>query len=123
MRDLKAYRHGYWRSLEHRAMSYDEEADSWKEFAPGADNPPPEALGASLPGPPPGRRKPPGVMGASAALAGAGVTTGCIRKPKEEILPFSERPEDLVPGRPMFYASAFAELGSVIGVMVESQEG
>ena len=37
MRDAKQYRHGYWRSLEHRAMTYDQEADSWKEFPPGAD--------------------------------------------------------------------------------------
>jgi Fe-S-cluster-containing dehydrogenase component len=114
MRDLKAYRHGYWRSLEHRALSHDEEADGWKEFAPGADQPPPVTLG---------RRKLLGVMGASAALAGATATSGCIRKPKEEILPFVERPEDLIPGRPMFYASAYQELGSAIGLMVESQEG
>ena len=38
-------------------------------------------------------------------------------------MPFSERPEDLIPGRPVFYGSAFAELGTVIGVMVESQDG
>jgi len=118
MRDLKAYRHGYWRSLGHRAMSHDEEADGWKEFAPGADQPPPLSLGASM-----SRRKFAGVMSAGAALAGASATTGCIRKPKEEILPFSERPEDLIPGRPMFYASAFAELGGAAGLMVESQEG
>lgn len=116
MRDLKAYRHGYWRSLEHRALSHDEEADSWKEFAPGADKPPTDATSLT-------RRKFVGVMGAGAALAGATATTGCIRKPKEEILPFSERPEDLIPGRPVFYGSAFAELGTVIGVMVESQDG
>jgi Fe-S-cluster-containing dehydrogenase component len=127
MRDLKAFRHGYWRSLEHRALSHDEEADSWKEFQPGADQPPPEALAASLArhagGASLGRRKFVGVMGASAALAGSTVTTGCLRKPKEEILPYAERPEDLIPGRPLFYASAFSELGSVAGLMVESQDG
>lgn len=122
MRDLKAYRHGYWRSLEHRAVSHDVEADGWKEFQPGADQPPAEALGASL-GRAVGRRKFFGVMGASAALAGATATTGCIRKPKEQILPFAERPEDLIPGKPLYYSSAVAELGSVVGVMVESQDG
>ena len=40
MRDSKEFRHGYWRSLEHRAMSYDQEADGWREFAPGADTRP-----------------------------------------------------------------------------------
>ena len=114
MRDLKAYRHGYWRSLEHRALSHDEEADGWKEFPPGADQRPAESLT---------RRKFFGVMGASATLAGATATTGCIRKPKENILPFSERPEDLIPGKPLYYSSAISELGSVIGVMVESQDG
>jgi len=111
MRDLKAYRHGYWRSLEHRALSHDEEASRWKEFAPGADQPPLASLS---------RRK---FMGASAVLAGAAATTGCIRKPKEEILPYAERPEDLIPGRPVFFSTAIPELGSVIGLMVESQEG
>ncbi|MCX4239861.1 Fe-S cluster-containing hydrogenase [Paraliomyxa miuraensis] len=114
MRDLKAYRHGYWRSLEHRALSHDEEADSWKEFPPGAAERPAESLS---------RRKFFGVMGASAALAGATATTGCIRKPKENILPFSERPEDLIPGKPLYYSTAVPELGSVLGVMVESQDG
>jgi Fe-S-cluster-containing dehydrogenase component len=97
-------------------MGHDEEADGWKEFAPGADKPPADA--ASLT-----RRKFVGVMGASAALAGATATTGCIRKPREEILPFNERPEDLIPGKPLFYASAMPELGSALGLMVESQDG
>ncbi|MCA9654925.1 MAG: 4Fe-4S dicluster domain-containing protein [Myxococcales bacterium] len=117
MRRLEGYRHGYWRSLEHKATSFDDEADSWREFPEGAKEPPPmpkESLS---------RRRFFGVMGASAALAGATATTGCIRKPKENILPFAERPEDLIPGKPLYYASAFAEAGSVAGVLVESQDG
>ncbi|MEM9459911.1 MAG: 4Fe-4S dicluster domain-containing protein [Myxococcota bacterium] len=105
-------------------MTYDQEADGWKEFPPGADTRPAQSLVR------PGsesrsvsRRKFFGVMGASAALAGASATTGCIRKPKEEILPFAERPEDLIPGKPLFYASAFVERGTVAGVLVESQDG
>ncbi|MEM7157783.1 MAG: TAT-variant-translocated molybdopterin oxidoreductase [Myxococcota bacterium] len=117
MRDLKAYRHGYWRSLDHRAQSHDEEADAWREFPEGAKQAPP------VPADSLSRRKFVGVMGASAALAGSVATTGCIRKPKEEILPFAERPEDLIPGKPLYYASAFAECGSVAGVLVESQDG
>ncbi len=114
MRDLKAYRHGYWRSVEDRAQSHDDEADSWREFPPGADALPAESLS---------RRRFFGVMGASAALAGATATTGCIRKPKENILPFAQRPEDMIPGKPLYYASAFAEGGAVMGVLVESQDG
>ena len=65
-----------------------------------------------------GRR---GFLGASAALAG--LTTGCLRKPVERILPFAKRPEDLIPGQPVFYASAAQLGGSVLGVLVESQDG
>ena len=68
-----------------------------------------------------GRRHFLGVLGASAALAG---TVGaCVRKPKEKIMPFTDRPEDLVPGRPQYYATAVQLGSSVIGLTVESQDG
>ena len=66
-----------------------------------------------------GRRKFFGVMGASTALA----TSSCVRKPVERILPYARRPEDLIPGKPLYYASAFVSAGSVAGVLVESQDG
>jgi Fe-S-cluster-containing dehydrogenase component len=68
-----------------------------------------------------GRRGFVGILGASTALAG--LTTGCLRKPVERILPFAKRPEDLIPGEPVFYASAYQVGGSVLGVLVESQDG
>ena len=43
-------------------------------------------------------------MGASLALAGL---TGCTRMPNTEIVPYVKQPENVVPGRPMFYATAF----------------
>lgn len=130
MRDLKSYGHRYWRSLEHRAMSHDDEADAWKEFQAGLS---PEATKTSL------LRKPKrpeeltskehaslsrrNFMGASAALAGAAATTGCIRKPVEKIIPYSTRPEDTIPGEPLYFASVVATGSTVQGLLVESQDG
>jgi Fe-S-cluster-containing dehydrogenase component len=62
------------------------------------------------------------LMGASTALAGAGLE-GCIRKPVEHILPFANRPEFLVPGKPVYYASTFQLGSTVAGVVVENQDG
>ncbi len=63
-----------------------------------------------------------GLMGASAALAGL-VATGCIRKPKEKIMPYTRRPENLIPGKPRYFATATHFGGAVLGLLVESQEG
>lgn len=60
------------------------------------------------------------LMGASFALAGL---TGCTRQPKEEILPYKSQPEYMVPGKPLFFASAFPFAGSAKGILVESHEG
>ncbi|MCB9728664.1 MAG: 4Fe-4S dicluster domain-containing protein [Deltaproteobacteria bacterium] len=62
------------------------------------------------------------LMGASTALAGVGLE-GCVRKPVEHILPFAHRPENMVPGRPIYYASTWQLGTSVAGVVVESQDG
>src|SRR3954466_15803004 len=43
------------------------------------------------------------LMGASLALAGV---YGCAR-PEEKIIPYVVPPEQVVPGRPLFYATAF----------------
>jgi MoCo/4Fe-4S cofactor protein with predicted Tat translocation signal len=60
------------------------------------------------------------LMGASIALAGV---TACTRQPPEKILPYVRQPEGLVPGRPLFYATAMAIGGVASGVLVESHEG
>lgn len=63
-----------------------------------------------------------GLMGASFALAGV-TLGGCVRKPREHILPYTRRPEDMIPGKPRYFATA-AQLGdSVLGLLVESQDG
>ena len=42
-------------------------------------------------------------MGASLALAGV---SACTRQPEERIVPYVRQPEEVVPGRPLFYATA-----------------
>lgn len=59
------------------------------------------------------------VMGASIALAGF----AACRKPVQKILPYSKQPEDLVPGKPLYYASAMPFLGSLTGLVIENNEG
>ena len=60
------------------------------------------------------------LMGASLALAGA---TACTRQPKETIVPYVRAPENLVPGKPLFFATALTLGGFAEGVLVESHEG
>ena len=69
---------------------------------------------------PVGRRNFLKLMGASLALAGA---TACTRQPEELIVPYVRQPENLVPGRPLFFATAMPFGGSSIGVLAESHEG
>jgi molybdopterin-containing oxidoreductase family iron-sulfur binding subunit len=60
------------------------------------------------------------LMGASLALAGF---TGCTRQPPEHIVPYVRQPEELIPGRPLFYATAMTLGGVATGLLVESHEG
>jgi MoCo/4Fe-4S cofactor protein with predicted Tat translocation signal len=60
------------------------------------------------------------VMGASLALAGAGA---CTRQPLEKIVPYVRQPEDIIPGRPLYYATAMTVGGVASGLLVESHEG
>ena len=59
-------------------------------------------------------------MGASLALAGL---TACTRQPTEHIMPYVRQPEELIPGRPLFYATATTLNGVANGVLAESHEG
>src|ERR1039457_6099348 len=60
------------------------------------------------------------LMGASLALAGL---TACTRQPTEEITPYVRQPEELVPGRPLFFATAMPLGAGSTGLLVESHEG
>mgnify|MGYP003112841020 FL=1 len=59
------------------------------------------------------------VMGASVALAGL----AACRRPVQKILPYSRQPEDVVPGIPLYYATAMPVQGNLVGLIAENHEG
>ncbi len=97
----------YWRSLEELAGSAEFQEMLHREFPKGAS----EWLDDFS------RRGFLKTMGASLALAGL---TGCTRMPITEIVPYVRQPENVVPGRPMFYATAFTLGGYASPILVES---
>src|SRR5579864_5526950 len=60
------------------------------------------------------------LMGASIALAGA---SACTKQPKEVIVPYVRQPEELIPGKPLYYATAMSVAGIATGMLVESHLG
>jgi molybdopterin-containing oxidoreductase family iron-sulfur binding subunit len=63
------------------------------------------------------------LMGAGLALAGVGLNIGCEQR-DERIVPYVNPPENMIPGKPLFYASAFPmRSGQAIGVLVEQHMG
>jgi molybdopterin-containing oxidoreductase family iron-sulfur binding subunit len=60
------------------------------------------------------------LMGASVALAGIG---GCAAPPRDRIVPYVRAPEQIVPGKPLFFATADVLGGYARGVLAESHEG
>jgi len=60
------------------------------------------------------------LMGASLALAGV---SACTRQPEEKIFPYVKAPEYIVPGKPLFFATAMPLAGFATGLLVESHEG
>ncbi len=60
------------------------------------------------------------LMGASLALAGL---TGCVFQPPEKIVPYVNQPEDHVPGKALFFATAAPLLGAAVPILVRSNEG
>jgi molybdopterin-containing oxidoreductase family iron-sulfur binding subunit len=69
---------------------------------------------------PKGRREFLKLMSASLALAGVGA---CTRQPEEQIIPYVRQPEEIVPGRPLFFASSVVHGGYARPVLVESHMG
>lgn len=65
------------------------------------------------------RRKFVQIMGASAAMAGL----AACRKPYQKILPYTRQPEEIIPGKPLYYASAMPFQGVLHPVLIESHEG
>jgi MoCo/4Fe-4S cofactor protein with predicted Tat translocation signal len=62
------------------------------------------------------------LMGASLALAGL---TGCSVRPAASIdmAPYVRAPEEIIPGKPLFYATAMTVSGVAVGLLVESHLG
>ena len=100
----------YWRSLEELAGSPAFQEALHREFPKGAS----EWVDSVS------RRGFLKVMGASMALAGM---TGCVRLPLEPIVPYVRQPEDVIPGRPQFYATAMTLGGYASPLLVESHLG
>ena len=100
----------YWRSLEELAGSDEFKEALHREFPKGAS----EWVDSVS------RRGFLKVMGASLGLAGM---TGCVRLPLEPIVPYVRQPEGVIPGRPMYYATASTLGGYASPLLVESHLG
>jgi MoCo/4Fe-4S cofactor protein with predicted Tat translocation signal len=60
------------------------------------------------------------IMGASLALAGL---SGCVIQPPEKVIPYVKQPEEEVPGKGLFFATAFSLSGVATPLLVRSNEG
>ncbi|HWA99066.1 MAG TPA: TAT-variant-translocated molybdopterin oxidoreductase [Pirellulales bacterium] len=100
----------YWKSLEELADTAEFRAMVGREF-PAAASEWDNALS---------RRRFLTLMGASIGLAGL---AGCGRQPLEHIYPYVRAPEGLIPGKPLFFATALSLGGVGTGVLVESHMG
>src|SRR5438132_1154717 len=100
----------YWRSLEELADSpefhefvlreYPQQAEEWND--------------------PVERRTFLKLMGASLALAGL---NSCVYQPPEKIVPYVNQPEEEVPGKALYFATAFSLGGIATPLLARSNEG
>ena len=102
----------YWRSLDALADTDEFRSFMYKEFPREA-----APLENSL-----DRRDFMKLLGASMALAGL---TSCVRpvKPHEKIMPYVRAPEEIIPGKPLFFATAITQGGYALGLLAESHQG
>ncbi|MFQ5674625.1 MAG: TAT-variant-translocated molybdopterin oxidoreductase, partial [bacterium] len=100
----------YWRSLEEVA-----ETREFKQWVENEFRHSPADWSSAF-----SRRKFLKLMGASMALAGI---SACTRQPTETIVPYVTPPEEFVPGKPLFFATALTLGGFANGVLVESHMG
>ncbi len=108
LRDARGVR--YWRSLEELAgtpafseLLHREFPRFAAEWQPGLD-----------------RRRFLQLSSASLALAGL---TGCTKQPHEEIVPYVNQPEQIVPGKPLYFATNLQTGGYAVPVLAESHMG
>ncbi len=100
----------YWRSLEELSRSPEFEVFLGEEF------PRLEPVWRSSVS----RRDTLRLMAASMALGGL---AACQKQPQEHLVPYVMPPEEVVPGNPVYYATASVVAGYAHGLMAESHEG
>jgi molybdopterin-containing oxidoreductase family iron-sulfur binding subunit len=99
----------YWRSIDELANTAEFQAAVEREFPSAAQ----EWVD------PVSRRGFLKLMGASMALAGM---AGCTKQPDEPIYPYVKAPEDLILGKPMYFATAHPFTTGAVPLLVKSDE-
>jgi MoCo/4Fe-4S cofactor protein with predicted Tat translocation signal len=102
----------FWRSLEELARTPEVEAYLQHEF-PNDPEKEPRSNGVA-------RRDILKLMAASAALSGL---SACTKLPMQKIVPYVRPPEEIIPGKPLFYATSMPSTNGAIGLLVESNMG
>ncbi|GMV23067.1 MAG: TAT-variant-translocated molybdopterin oxidoreductase [Vicinamibacterales bacterium] len=100
----------YWRSLDELANTPEFQDFVSREF-------PSQASEFNDPA---GRRQFLKLMGASLALAGV---SACTRQPDEKLVPYVRQPEEVIPGRPLFFATAMDQGGFAMPLLAENHLG
>ena len=100
----------YWRSLDELAATEEFREMLHREFPERASEWPD----------PVSRRNFLKVMGASLAFGGL---TNCTIQPEEKIVPWVRAPENVIPGKPLYFATASTQGGVGTGILVESHMG
>jgi molybdopterin-containing oxidoreductase family iron-sulfur binding subunit len=101
----------YWRSLEEMVDAPEFEEFVSREFPQHAENW----------DDPVSRRSFLKIMGASLALAG--LSSACVIQPPEKVIPFVRQPEELIPGKASFFATAMSLGGTAVGLLARSNGG
>jgi molybdopterin-containing oxidoreductase family iron-sulfur binding subunit len=101
----------YWRSLDDLADTPGFKEQISREFPEGADN----LNGVD-------RRRFFKLMAASFALGGVGLASGC-RRPEQKILAYGKSVENIIPGLPLYYASAYPVRRNAIPILAETHQG
>ena len=99
-----------WRSLDELAQTPEFQKDLQREFPPGASEWDESAS----------RRSFLKMVSVSAAIAGL---SGCTKPTTQKIVPYIRQPEELIPGKPLYFASTMTFRGYARGIIVESHEG
>lgn len=102
-------RPNYWKSLNELAKNKEYEEYAGREFRKGASE-----LSDGLT-----RKSFLQLMGASVALAGF----ASCRRPVEKLMPYSNSPEDIIPGEALYYASAVPFQDALTGLVIKTTDG